>query len=243
MSLLQCVAQRVGQAEAHCRQAMQAVTAFTAAGVDLREVEVHGMRQDRDALERNHVLLLAEDAYFVACLCTTVTRNEVHALLAALTPMLPAVSAFSSARTDSLAAHGLFFACLAALDRRKLRGDDVTALLQSEWFVTPDNALARAALRMAAAVASTAGHEAAIAAACTDGCFACLLSVLQSQVRASSLCSLAHVGPLTFLPWHHSCACRPSTSSPPTAFWTPSSSTCAAAARHVCAADCMQERN
>ena len=183
MSVLQCVAQRVGQAEAHYRQAMQAGAAFTAAGVDLREVEVHGMRQDRDALERNHVLLLAEDAYFVACLVPTVSRNEVHALLAALTPMLPAVSAFSGARTDSLAAHGLFFACLAALDRRKLRGDDVTALLQSEWFVAPDNASARAALRLAAAVASTAGHEAAIAAACSDGCFACLLSVLQSQVR------------------------------------------------------------
>jgi hypothetical protein len=32
MSVLQCVAQRVGQAEAHYRQAMQAGAAFTAAG-------------------------------------------------------------------------------------------------------------------------------------------------------------------------------------------------------------------
>jgi len=176
MSLLQCLAQLVGQAEARCRQA----ALYDRAGMDY--VEVQGTRYARNELERNHVLLLAESAYFVASLSTTVSRPDVSALLSALAPLLPALVAPNSAHADTLAAHALFMATLAALERQKLRSEDVALVLADDWFVVQDHKPARASLRMAAALASTSGSEGIINAACSDGCFASLLSVLQGQV-------------------------------------------------------------
>ncbi len=174
------MAQRVQQGEARCRLLTHSLAGagFTA---PLREVVLQGVTESRETLEKNDLLLLAESLYFATCLCRSVSRDEVRALLAALAPLAGVVASPAMAHGEQLAAHAVLFATLAALERGKVAEEDVPAILSDEFFRTPERDSMRAALRLALALTPHKGGDTLIKSACDDGVFAFLLSIVQHQ--------------------------------------------------------------
>jgi hypothetical protein len=148
------------------------------------------MKEKRDALERNDLLLLAESLFFTAVLRRSVSLDEARLLLKALGSLARFCDAPAAlTQGEHMPAHAALFASLAALLHGKL--DESSAGLLVDSLCVLEQAPLRATLRFSLALANQAGPEDQFKSALDAGVFPFLLNVVQHQVRIRSKLSAA----------------------------------------------------
>ena len=182
-TLLHRLAVLVQQSDARLRLQLSSITSLSAAS-PLHEVLLGAVREKRETMERNDLLLLAESLFFTAALCRSVSLEEGRAVLTVLGSMASCLAPHNGlAQADMLPVHAVFFSAMAALKPEKL--DDASALTLLTDCGQISYEPLRATVRLGLALASQSGSEEPFRAVGTAGVFPFLLSVMRHQASTT----------------------------------------------------------